>query len=107
MNSHKAFRRALSLLLSLIFVITLFPAAFAESGGQPLALRFVCDEAVATVTVYDLYGEAIPVQGDGIHHLAPGTYFYSAEAESYESAVMEQHSLRRHLQRPVREVPGV
>ena len=89
MNSHKAFRCALSLLLSLVFIITLFPAAFAESGGQPLALRFVCDEAVATVTVYDLYGEAIPVQGDGIHHLAPGTYFYTAEAQGFESQVMQ------------------
>ena len=41
-----------ALVLVLLLLAGVFPggAAFAEGGGDPLALRFVCDETVASVT---------------------------------------------------------
>ena len=73
----------------------IFPggAAFAEEGGDPLALRFVCDETVASVTVYDPAGLPVPVGAAGIHHLTPGTYFYSATAEGYESTGLQAFTI--------------
>ena len=84
-----------ALVLVLLLLVGVFPggAAFAEGGGDPLALRFVCDETVASVTVYDLAGLPLPVGADGIHHLTPGTYFYSATAEGYESTGLQAFTI--------------
>ncbi|MBR6848906.1 MAG: hypothetical protein IKM88_01540, partial [Lachnospiraceae bacterium] len=61
-------KRFLSLLICLVMLGSMFPfTIFAGADGEEHALRFLCDGAAATVTVYDLYGEAIPVQGDGVH----------------------------------------
>ena len=85
----------LVLVLLLLLLVGVFPggAAFAEGGGDPLALRFVCDETVASVTVYDPAGLPLPVGADGIHHLTPGTYFYSATAEGYESTGLQAFTI--------------
>ncbi|MBQ7436712.1 MAG: leucine-rich repeat protein [Oscillospiraceae bacterium] len=82
-------------MLVLALLVGVFPggAAFAEGGGDPLALRFVCDETVASVTVYDPAGLPLPVGADGIHHLTPGTYFYSATAEGYESTGLQAFTI--------------
>lgn len=84
-----------ALVLVLLLLVGFFPggAAFAEGGGDPLALRFVCDETVASVTVYDPAGLPLPVGADGIHHLTPGTYFYSATAEGYESTGLQAFTI--------------
>ena len=84
-----------ALVLVLALLAGVFPggAAFAEGGGDPLALRFVCDETVASVTVYDPAGLPLPVGADGIHHLTPGTYFYSATAEGYESTGLQAFTI--------------
>ena len=84
-----------ALVLVLLVLVGFFPggAAFAAGGGDPLALRFVCDETVASVTVYDLAGLPLPVGADGIHHLTPGTYFYSATAEGYESTGLQAFTI--------------
>ena len=84
-----------ALVLVLVLLAGVFPggAAFAEEGGDPLALRFVCDETVASVTVYDPAGLPLPVGADGIHHLTPGTYFYSATAEGYESTGLQAFTI--------------
>ena len=84
-----------TLVLVLLLLAGVFPggAAFAEGGGDPLALRFVCDETVASVTVYDPAGLPLPVGADGIHHLTPGTYFYSATAEGYESTGLQAFTI--------------
>ena len=83
------------LVLVLVLMAGVFPggAAFAEGGGDPLALRFVCDETVASVTVYDPAGLPLPVGADGIHHLTLGTYFYSATAEGYESTGLQAFTI--------------
>ncbi len=84
-----------TLVLGLVLLAGVFPggAAFAEGGGEPLALRFVCDETVASVTVYDPAGLPLPVGEDGIHHLTPGTYFYSASAEGYENTGLQAFTI--------------
>ena len=84
-----------ALVLVLLLLVGFFPggAAFAEEGGDPLALRFVCDETVASVTVYDPAGLPLPVGADGIHHLTPGTYYYSAEAAGYESTGLQAFTI--------------
>ena len=84
-----------ALVLVLVLLAGVFPggAAYAEEGGDPLALRFVCDETVASVTVYDPAGVPLPVGADGIHHLTPGTYFYSATAEGYENTGLQAFTI--------------
>ena len=79
--------------LVLLLLVGFFPggAAFAEDAALPL--RFVCDETVASVTVYDPAGLPLPVGADGIHHLTPGTYFYSATAEGYESTGLQAFTI--------------
>ena len=83
----------LALVLVLALLVGVFPggAAFAEDAALPL--RFVCDETVASVTVYDPAGLPLPVGADGIHHLTPGTYFYSATAEGYESTGLQAFTI--------------
>ena len=72
-------KRLLSLLICLVMLGSMFPfTIFAGADGEAHALRFLCDGAAATVTVYDLTGVPVPVRDDGIHHLTPGTYFYTS-----------------------------
>ena len=78
--------RIFSVLLCLLMLGSMFPlGAYAEGTETAPAVRFLCDETAAQVTVYDSNGAALPTGADGLHHLTPGTYYYSAEAEGYES----------------------
>ena len=85
--------RLLTVLLLVFLLLSIGPAALAEEGGEALALRFVCDETVAQVTVYAPAGLPVAVGADGIHHLTPGTYYYSAEAEGYESTGLQPFTI--------------
>ena len=85
--------RLLTVLLLAFLLLSIGQAALAEEGGEALALRFVCDETVAQVTVYDPAGLPVAVGADGVHHLTPGTYYYSAEAEGYESTGLQPFTI--------------
>ena len=81
--------RCMALVLALMMILSLFPVgAFAEGDGS-LPVHFICDETTASVTVYDAGGQPVAVGADGVHHLTPGTYSYSATAEGYESTGMQ------------------
>ena len=82
-----------ALVLVLFLLAGAFPGGAAFAEDTALALRFVCDETVASVTVYDPAGLPLPVGADGIHHLTPGTYFYSATAEGYESTGLQAFTI--------------
>ena len=82
-----------ALLLSVLSGTGLTALAEGEpDAGGTLALRFICDGTDASVTVYDAAGP-VAVGPDGIHHLVPGTYCYSASAEGYESRVMQPFTI--------------
>lgn len=94
----KRLKKCISLVLAVILFIGTFPAyALADEGAEKtvrptepeeLLCRFLCEEIQAEVTVYAQDGTPVPVGEDGLHHLARGSYFYSAEAEGYASIDM-------------------
>ena len=79
-------KRMLSLLLVLVMLAGMFPTS-ALAVDETVTVTFVCDETVPNVTVYDADGDVIS-SGRGDHHLAPGSYYYSADADGYEPHVM-------------------
>ena len=76
--------RCMALVLALMMILSLFPAAALAEGDGSLPVHFIGDETTASVTVYDAGGQPVAVGADGVHHLTPGTYSYSATAEGYE-----------------------
>ena len=84
----KTYKTPILILCMLMLFGLLAVNAFAE-GENSLPLRFVCDETVASVTVYDPAGLPVAVGADGIHHLTPGIYYYSAEAAGYENTGLQ------------------
>ena len=94
----KRLKKCISLVLAVILFIGTFPVyALADEGAgetvrpsepEELLCRFLCEETQAEVTVYAQDGTPVPVGEDGLHHLARGSYFYSAEAEGYASIDM-------------------
>ena len=79
----------MALALALVMILSLFPVGALAEGDGSLPVRFVCDETTAYVTVYDAGGQPVDVGADGVHHLTPGTYSYSATADGYESTGMQ------------------
>ena len=89
-------RKLFALLLCLVMVAGLFPAAaLAEEGesasAEAVRVEFVCDPPETIVTVYDPadldeHGQVavIEPEEDGSYLLLPGTYLYDAECEGYE-----------------------
>ena len=80
-------KRVLSLLLVLVMLAGLFPvSAFAEAD---VPVEFVAEDGngnavIPYVTVYDARGEFVSQAKGYDHHLAPGSYTFSAEADGYE-----------------------
>ena len=81
--------RCMALVLALMMILSLFPAGALAEGDGSLPVHFICDETTAYVTVYDAGGQPVDVGADGVHHLTPGTYSYSATADGYESTGMQ------------------
>ena len=88
-------RKLFALLLCLVMVAGLFPAAaLAEEGesasAEAVRVEFVCDPPETIVTVYDPADldengqmAVIEPEEDGSYLLLPGTYLYDAECEGY------------------------
>ena len=86
-------KRQLSWLLVLVMLFSMEPATVFADNGEPLAVSFACDETVAYVTVHDANGEVMAVGEDGRHHLVPGSYYYSAEADGFEAQTMQPFTI--------------
>ena len=78
-------KRMLSLLLTLLMLLSLTAAAFAEGeNAGPVRVVFACEPWDTAVTVHSgEKAESIPPEADGSYWLLPGAYIYSASADGF------------------------